>query len=100
MIRKYSHFLFEDFPFSAIHTTSVYEPTREDVHVRSVIKIQDDQPTNHFFLQRQDGFIEMTPEQFSEAFQESILIPKHKKQVEEFFDLPKQGKKQVIKVRK
>lgn len=100
MIRKYSHFLFEDFPFSAIHTTSVYEPTREDVHVRRVIKIQDDQQTNHFFLQRQDGFIETTPEQFREAFQESVLIPRHRQQVEEFFDFPKQGKKQVMKVRK
>lgn len=100
MIRKYSHFLFGDFPFSSIHTTSVYEPTKDDVHVRRVIKIEDDQHQNHYFLQSQEGFTETAIEQFREAFQESILIPRHRMQAEEFFELPKQDKKQAIKVRK
>lgn len=97
MLKKYDTFLFLDFPSAAIHKTSIWEPTPNDLHIRRVIKIRDSQNENYFFIQRQNGFAEFTSQQLKDHFQEGLFIPRYDEQLNQFFELPKNRVKKMNK---
>lgn len=97
LIRQYSHFLFDDFPFSSIRTTSIYQPKPRDVDIFRVIKITDNEQTNHFYVQGEEGFREYPQEVLATLIESQQLIPRQKAQAEEFFDLSKKRIKSLTK---
>lgn len=100
LIRQYSHFLFDDFPFSSIQTTSVYHPKEQDLDIFRVIKIKDNEQTPHFYLQSEEGFCEYSQENLTNLIEQQQLIPRHKAQVEEFFGISRKNQKILEKKRR
>ena len=98
MLRKYSHFLFDDLPASAIRKTSVYEKSKEDIYIRSVIRVDREDDVS-YFLQGPEGFKKTTKEEMKEMLEEGTMIPRHKLQAEQFFGLNPRPNKRKIRVK-
>lgn len=91
-ITSYLHFLFDDFPFTAVKTTSLYEETENNIKLLKAIKITDENNNPHYYLERQNKFEEYSKEQIKELMDSNILIPRHAMQKEQFFGIRKKNK--------